>query len=218
MPKNITIYIPDSLVREMDELPEVNWSEVARNAIELYVKERKQGQILIEELEAQLDQFQVLNKQIENFMQQSNKTNIIYNEVPVHSYVRLDERKNKIKVMFNIENKTNKNYILDRIIYSITIRYRKEKTNTFEKIEGFYLERVLVNPPHIVPNREHTVPEELVKYWVDNTKKDDKKPFLLEHDVKAFAYLDGDDGLHITWVQPKKLEEVDYENDIWLSI
>lgn len=40
MGKNITIYLKDDQLKEMDKLREVNWSEVCRNAIEEYVKLR----------------------------------------------------------------------------------------------------------------------------------------------------------------------------------
>jgi len=40
MPKNITLAIPDELTVEMEKLKEVNWSAVAREAIESYIKRR----------------------------------------------------------------------------------------------------------------------------------------------------------------------------------
>lgn len=41
MPKNVTISVPDELGDAMAKLPEVNWSAVARDAIENYVKMRE---------------------------------------------------------------------------------------------------------------------------------------------------------------------------------
>ena len=41
MPKNVTISLPDELGEAMSKLPEVNWSAVARDAIENYVKMRE---------------------------------------------------------------------------------------------------------------------------------------------------------------------------------
>lgn len=41
MPKNVTISLPDELGDAMAKLPEVNWSAVARDAIENYVKMRE---------------------------------------------------------------------------------------------------------------------------------------------------------------------------------
>ena len=38
---NVTISVPNELKAEMDTLSEVNWSEVCRNAISLYVEQRK---------------------------------------------------------------------------------------------------------------------------------------------------------------------------------
>ena len=41
MTKNLTISIPDDLKAEMDKYHEVNWDEVARNAIKSYIKIRQ---------------------------------------------------------------------------------------------------------------------------------------------------------------------------------
>jgi hypothetical protein len=41
MPKNVTISLPDELADAMAKLPEVNWSAVARDAIDNYVKMRE---------------------------------------------------------------------------------------------------------------------------------------------------------------------------------
>ena len=41
MTKNLTVSIPDDLKTEMDKYPEVNWSQVAKKAIETYIKERQ---------------------------------------------------------------------------------------------------------------------------------------------------------------------------------
>ena len=40
MPKNLTLSIPDELANKMDKFGEVNWSAVAREGIEVYVKRR----------------------------------------------------------------------------------------------------------------------------------------------------------------------------------
>jgi len=38
---NVTITVTDELKAEMDTLPEVSWSEICRNAISLYISQRK---------------------------------------------------------------------------------------------------------------------------------------------------------------------------------
>jgi hypothetical protein len=38
--KNLTLYIPGDVARKMDQLSEVNWSKIARDAIERYVEDR----------------------------------------------------------------------------------------------------------------------------------------------------------------------------------
>lgn len=48
MPKNITVSISDELIRKMDAMSEVNWSEVCRQAISKYIDERgkTEGELL----------------------------------------------------------------------------------------------------------------------------------------------------------------------------
>ena len=41
MGKNITIYVPDEVAEEMAKYPEVNWSQVCREAIINYLKRRR---------------------------------------------------------------------------------------------------------------------------------------------------------------------------------
>lgn len=41
MPKNLTIAISDELAKEMETMPEINWSEVCRQAISNYIDEKK---------------------------------------------------------------------------------------------------------------------------------------------------------------------------------
>lgn len=61
MPKNVTIYVPDELAKKMEELSEVNWSEVCRKAIAEYIKARepKKGEII---------------KNLEEYLRAKNKT------------------------------------------------------------------------------------------------------------------------------------------------
>jgi hypothetical protein len=39
--KNITVYLPQETAAKMDELKEVNWSQICKSAIESYIKARK---------------------------------------------------------------------------------------------------------------------------------------------------------------------------------
>jgi len=39
--RNITVYVPEDTARKMDELSEVNWSQICKAAIESYVEARK---------------------------------------------------------------------------------------------------------------------------------------------------------------------------------
>jgi hypothetical protein len=45
MPKNITLAVPDELAMLMEDFKEVNWSAVARDAIEAYVRRRSQPNV-----------------------------------------------------------------------------------------------------------------------------------------------------------------------------
>ena len=40
MPKNVTVYMPDDVAAKMATLPEVNWSEICRQAITSYIEAR----------------------------------------------------------------------------------------------------------------------------------------------------------------------------------
>jgi predicted DNA-binding protein len=48
--KNLTLYIPGDVAQKMDTLREVNWSKVAREAIERYIEERLSTSIPAETL------------------------------------------------------------------------------------------------------------------------------------------------------------------------
>ena len=48
--RNLTLYIPAEVAKKMDKLQEVNWSKIARNAIETYIKDRLDASIPSEAL------------------------------------------------------------------------------------------------------------------------------------------------------------------------
>ena len=52
MTKNLTLSLPDELDKSMNKFPEVNWSAVARDAIETYVRLREKPDLgpLVERL------------------------------------------------------------------------------------------------------------------------------------------------------------------------
>ena len=52
MPKNMTLSIPDDVYADMESMPEVNWSAVAKASIKTYIDVRKKPDIapLLEEL------------------------------------------------------------------------------------------------------------------------------------------------------------------------
>jgi len=55
MTKNITLSIPDRIGKEMEKMPEINWSAVARKCIEQYIERRKNPDVssLLEKLQRQ---------------------------------------------------------------------------------------------------------------------------------------------------------------------
>lgn len=55
MPKNITLSLPDDLAAQMDKIPEVNWSAVAKACIKQYIEVRKSPDLstLVEKLQKQ---------------------------------------------------------------------------------------------------------------------------------------------------------------------
>jgi hypothetical protein len=93
MGKNVTIYLPDEVAQKMDQLPEVNWSEICRKAISDYIdtrtktdltsviarlkNERKtdytKGQILVYEVLAP----QISNDHLESMEREINLSEII---------------------------------------------------------------------------------------------------------------------------------------------
>lgn len=81
MPKNLTLAVPDELSEKMDQLKEVNWSAVARQAIEEYVERRQEPDLtpLLERLSKQK------NEQYKKGLETATK--IAYAE----SYAGLDE-------------------------------------------------------------------------------------------------------------------------------
>ncbi|MGC8896170.1 MAG: hypothetical protein ACP5LB_05325 [Candidatus Bathyarchaeia archaeon] len=58
MGKNVTIYLPDDVAEKMEKFPEVNWSEVCRQAIVDYIETRSQVDLgpIIERLKKESDE------------------------------------------------------------------------------------------------------------------------------------------------------------------
>ena len=55
---NITISVPDSLKKEMEKLPEVNWSEVARE----FLSEKVKRMLLLKKLDKMLENSELTEK------------------------------------------------------------------------------------------------------------------------------------------------------------
>lgn len=98
MPKSVSIYVPDELVGKMEKLPEVNWSEIARQSIEDYIEKR--GRAADDKL--QMIEISGSDKQIS---------------------CKIEPRwiipKKEVWVAFYIENQIGYDLILDRIHYEV---------------------------------------------------------------------------------------------------
>jgi len=100
VPKNVTISISDDLATKMDAMPEINWSEVCRQAVSRYIEEKepKQKGELIEGLENYLsgklplteDKERIRKEEIERFRKKwGNPDSISNDEEKSHNYVTL---------------------------------------------------------------------------------------------------------------------------------
>jgi hypothetical protein len=66
MGKNVTIYVPDSLAREMERFPEVSWSKICRKAIMDYVNMRSRRLNLIRQV-AKEAAYEVLDEHLSDY-------------------------------------------------------------------------------------------------------------------------------------------------------
>lgn len=65
MPKNVSVYLPDELVKKLSEYPEINVSEICRQALENYYAKRVyEERIVVEELDSIKDRLTILERYI----------------------------------------------------------------------------------------------------------------------------------------------------------
>ena len=117
MPRNISIYVPDALLLKMERYQEVNWSEIARTAIEDYVSDRERA---------------YLHSYIP--FEMGDAGNVSYRLRAV-----IQKHPDDILFTLNIHNQSENDLIIDRIRYNIDLM-NEEKDNLYLK-KGHILKR-----------------------------------------------------------------------------
>lgn len=117
MPRNISIYVPDALLQKMGRYDEVNWSEIARTAIEDYVADRERA---------------YLQHYIPFAMGDAGN-------VPYRLRAVIRKHPNDVLFTLNINNQSENDLIIDRISYNIELM-NEEKDNLYLR-KGHILER-----------------------------------------------------------------------------
>jgi hypothetical protein len=173
MPKSISVYVPDDLVEKMDKLPEVNWSEIARQSIEEYIEKRGGVQ--------------------EKKLQIIGTTEIQYRIVP-----RWIAPLKYLSIMFYLENPMGFDLILDRIIYTIKL---EELEPAFQRppiahFEDAYLEKkMLINGGKIEFLIVPVLPAQMIEKILEEATKG--KP--LEFKLNGKMFFDSPKGVVENW-------------------
>jgi len=117
MPRNISIYVPDTLLKKMKQYQEVNWSEIARTAIEDYVSDRERA---------------YLHNYIPFEMGDAGN-------IPYRLRAVLRKNSNDILFMLHIRNQSEDDLIIDRITYDIIVE--NEEKDIYYFTNGYILKR-----------------------------------------------------------------------------
>ena len=141
LPKSISIYIPDELVKKMEEFSEVNWSEISRHAIEDYISGRRRYEKMGSELERTLNEYKFnISKLGELEDKKSRPIQIIFSEdIKFELKITPSQGTPKISAAFSIENNTEEYIILDRVLYNVRIEIQNPPY--WEKMQGSYLKK-----------------------------------------------------------------------------
>ncbi len=144
MPKSISIYIPDELADRMGKLPEVNWSEIARQCIENYIEQRKPTEE--EKLHIRLlEPRQIRCTPLPRFFPKTQEFDIVY----------------------RIENQSEEDLILDRLLYEIRVMQENGRT-AIGIIRGLNLEKTEINKGSGFSMLEKpSVPKELLQKMIE---------------------------------------------------
>jgi len=117
MPKNISIYVPDALLLKMERYQEVNWSEIARTAIEDYVSDRERAYL-------------------HNYIpfEMGDAGNVSYR---LRAVIR--KHPDDILFMLHIHNQSENDLIIDRITYDIILENEEKDSHYYTN--GYILKR-----------------------------------------------------------------------------
>jgi len=134
---NLTITVPEELKAQMDAQAEVNWSEVCRTAISVYINNRKN---MVPRLSLRVD-----------------RTDFVYFPATVYPQVRLQ---------LSIKNEMSREIVLDRVLYTTTFSIAKSGLQ-IAYLEGAYLNKHVLAPDATVGfscyhNFEHIIMERLI--------------------------------------------------------
>lgn len=152
MPKSISIYIPDELVRKMEQFSEVNWSEIGRHAIEDYILGRRRYKEMGLELENYIKEFKFLTHRFENFeeiihnleekvnLSKIRPIQILPSEgISFELKIEPEHGSQRIRILFTLYNLSEGYVILDRLVYEIRL-YSQSRRELFN-IEGSFLRK-----------------------------------------------------------------------------
>ena len=154
MPKSISIYIPDLLVEKMDTLPEVNWSEICRVAIEDYVTGRRRYDTLGEEMKKRLDSVDLLEARLRRLIEYEQE--VRENDTSPTMFAPGGEeincpgttltyciKESRLDLVIELENDYDWDVVLDRITFDLQITSRKNGMLIHKK--GSFVEKFLLS-------------------------------------------------------------------------
>ena len=132
MPKSISIYIPDALAEKMDELSEVNWSEIGRVAIEDYINGRRRYERLGEEMQRHLEEVDKLEGKLSRLIEYEQKVRDDYTTQTIFtsggdkiicSVTSLTYfiKESELSLVIALENDLDWDVVLDRIVIELQI-------------------------------------------------------------------------------------------------
>ena len=135
MPKSISIYIPDHLVQKMDELSEVNWSEIGRVAIEDYINGRRRYETLGQEMQKHLEETDVLQAKLKRLIEYETNvrddptTQTMFTSGGEHIECTVTTltyfiKESELSLVIALENNLDWDVVLDRITFELQITAR----------------------------------------------------------------------------------------------
>lgn len=145
MPKSISIYIPDELIEKMDEFPEVNWSEIARQAIENYISRRRRYDEVGSQVERHLKEAEYLTYRLQNALETGSLRPIQISrsdQISCESKLRFRKSDQDLDIVFYLQNLSEDDVVLDRIAYAIELT--AQDGSVVEAFTGGYLRRMIL--------------------------------------------------------------------------